>query len=153
YTNTRIEPLMLGFVGRPTRQLLFTMFGAVIAVLLIACANVMNMQFARATVRSRELAIRAALGASRSRLVRQMLVESLALAALGGAAGVLLAHWAIGLFAGAMGTLPTQALPLWMLFKIDGRVLGFTVAITALSVILSGLLPALAASRASLTEA
>ena len=153
YTEGRIEPLMSGFVARPTKQLLITMFGAVIAVLLIACANVMNMQFARATVRSRELAIRASLGASRRRLVRQMLVESLVLAALGGAAGVLLANWAIGLFAGVMGTLPTQALPLWMLFKIDGRVLGFTVAATALSVILSGLLPALAASRANLLEA
>jgi predicted permease len=153
YTEARIEPLLLGFVGRPTRQLLVTMFGAVIAVLLVACANVMNMQFARATVRSRELAMRSALGASRSRLVRQMLVESLVLAALGGAAGALLARWAVGLFAGVMGRLPTQALPSWMLFRIDGRVLGFTVAVTALSVILSGLLPALAASRANLTGA
>ena len=153
YTEGRIEPLLSGFVGRPTRQLLITMFGAVLAVLLIACGNVMNMQFARATVRSRELAIRAALGASRRRLVRQMLVESVVLAGLGGAAGAVLAYWAIGFFAGVMGTLPTQALPSWMFFKIDGRVLGFTVAATALSVILSGLLPALAAARANLLEA
>jgi putative ABC transport system permease protein len=153
FTEARIEPLISGFVKRPTRQLLITMFGAVLAVLLIACANVMNMQFAKATVRSRELAIRAALGASRSRLVRQMLVESLVLAGLGGAAGALLAHWAIGLFAGVTGTLPTQALPSWLLFKIDGRALAFTVGATALSVILSGLLPALAGSRANLTEA
>jgi len=153
YTEARIEPLLFGFVGRPTRQLLITMLGAVIAVLLIACANVMNMQFAQATVRSRELAIRAALGASSSRLARQMLVESLVLAALGGAAGALLARWAVGLFAGVMGTLPTQALPSWMLFKIDGRALGFTVAATALSVVLSGLLPALAAARAKPMDA
>jgi putative ABC transport system permease protein len=153
YTEARIAPLLFGFVARPTRQLLIAMFGAVIAVLLIACANVMNMQFARATMRSREMATRAALGASRSRLMRQMLVESLVLVALGGAAGALLAHWAIGLFAGVMGTLPTGALPSWMLFKIDGRVLGFTLAATALSVILSGLLPALAASRAQPMEA
>jgi predicted permease len=82
-----------------------------------------------------------------------MLVESLVLAALGGAAGALLARWAIGLFAGVMGALPTQALPVWMLFKIDARVLAFTVAVTALAVILSGMLPALAASRANLTAA
>ncbi|HKQ77971.1 MAG TPA: ABC transporter permease [Blastocatellia bacterium] len=153
YTEARITPLLFGFVGRPTRQLLIAMFGAVIAVLLIACANVMNMQFARATARSRELATRAALGASRGRLMRQMLVESLVLVALGGAAGALLAQWAIGLFAGVMGTLPTGALPSWMLFKIDGRVLGFTVTATALSVIFSGLLPALAAARAQPMEA
>ncbi len=153
YTEARIEPLLSGFVAQPTRQLLLTMFCAVIAVLLIACANVMNMQFSRATVRSRELAIRAALGATRRRLVRQMLVESLLLAGLGGAAGVVLAYWAVGLFAGVMGTLPNQALPSWMLFKIDGRALAFTVGITAVSVILSGLLPALAASRASLLDA
>jgi len=153
YTEARIEPLLSGFVAQPTRQLLITMFCAVIAVLLIACANVMNMQFSRATVRSRELAIRAALGATRRRLVSQMLVESLLLAGLGGAAGVVLAYWATGLFAGVMGTLPKQALPSWMLFKIDGRALVFTVGITAVSVILSGLLPALAASRASLLDA
>ncbi len=153
FTEGRVTPLLFGFVGRPTRQLMIAMFGAVIAVLLIACANVMNMQFARATVRSRELATRAALGASRSRLMRQMLVESLVLVALGGTAGVLLAHWAIGLFTGVMGSLPTGALPPWMLFKIDGRALGFTVAVTALSVILSGLLPALAAARAQPMEA
>ena len=153
YTEARIEPLLSGFVAQPTRLLLITMFGAVIAVILIACANVMNMQFSRATVRSRELAIRAALGASRRRLVRQMLVESLVLAGIGGAAGAMLASWAIGLFSGVMGRLPTQALPSWMLFKIDGRALGFTVAATAFSVILSGLLPALAASRASLLDA
>ena len=152
FTEGRIAPLLSGFVARPTRELLITMFGAVIAVLLIACGNVMNMQFARATVRSRELAIRAALGASRRRLVRQMLVESMVLAGVGGAAGTLLAYWAIGLFGGVMGTLPTQALPSWMLFKIDGRVLAFTVGATALSVVLSGLLPAVVASRASIIE-
>jgi putative ABC transport system permease protein len=152
FTVSRIEPVLNGFVARPTRQLLLSMFGAVVAVLLIACANVMNMQFARATARASEFAMRSALGASRLRLIRQLLTESLIIATLGGIGGIVLAHWAIDLFSGVMGQLPVKVMPFWMQFQIDRRVLGITVAACVASVMLSALLPALLASRVNLGE-
>jgi predicted permease len=152
FTVPRIEPVLNNFIARPTRQLLMAMLVATLAVLLIACANVMNMQFARATARASEFATRSALGASRLRLVRQMLAESLLMASLGGVAGVVLAHWAIGLFSGVMGAIPVRAAPYWMQFHIDRRVLAITLAATILSVMLSALMPALLASRANLAE-
>jgi predicted permease len=152
FTTPRIEPILNNFIARPTRQLLLAMLGSALAVLLIACANVMNMQFAHASARASEYATRSALGASRLRLVRQMLTESLLLATLGGVAGVVLAYWAIGLFSGVMGAIPVKAMPYWMQFHIDRRVLAITLAATIASSLLSALLPALLASRANLAE-
>jgi predicted permease len=152
FTVSRIEPLLNGFIARPTKQLLMSMLGVVVAVLLIACANVMNMQFARNAARTSEFAMRNALGASRRRLVQQMLTEGLVIAAIGGAAGVGLAYWAIDLFSGLMGRLPVDATPFWMQFRIDRRVLALTVVATAASVVLSALLPAILASRTNLVD-
>jgi putative ABC transport system permease protein len=152
FTAPLIEPVLNNFIARPTRQLLVAMLGAVLALLIIACANVMNMQFARATARASEFVVRSALGASRPRLVRQMLAESLLLATLGAVVGVVLAHWAIGLFSGVMGAIPVRVAPYWMQFHIDRRVLAITLAATIGSVLLSALLPALLASRANLAE-
>jgi len=130
----------------PAVGLLFAVVGA---VLLIACANVANLLVSRAVSRRRETALRLALGASRWRLVRQLLTESVLLATVAGAAGVMLA-WAIVQWAtAALGGL----LPFSTDFSIDGRVLVFTLVVSMLTGILFGLVPALSASRPALVPA
>ncbi|HYM25038.1 MAG TPA: ABC transporter permease, partial [Vicinamibacterales bacterium] len=94
FSAGRVEPLIQTFTPRPLRGTLLTMLGFCVGVLLIACINVMNMQFARATLRAKELAVRTSLGATRARLMRQMLTESLLVASIGAVAGVGLAYYA-----------------------------------------------------------
>jgi predicted permease len=135
---------MLGDV-QPT---LLVLLGAVGFVLLMACVNVANLLLARSTGRSREFAIRAALGAAHGRLIRQLLTESILLAIAGGGLGLLLAHWAT---AATLSILPQQ-LPRAAEISIDTRVLLFTMGISLLAGILFGLAPALKTSDPRLHE-
>jgi len=146
-----VRPILASFTGQQITVILYVMLGFCIGVLLIACANVMNMQFARATLRAKELAIRSSLGASRGRLVRQMLTESLLVASLGAVVGVGLAFWATDWVDATVRNGPNPP-PSWMVFEVDGWVLGIVVLATLLSAVVSGLLPALLASRASAAE-
>lgn len=136
------------YVG-DSRQSLRVIFTAVAFMLLIACANVANLMLARATTRRREIALRLALGASRWRITRQLITESLILAVVGGAFGVLLAAWGVNL----LSRLNTGEWSRIDEVSIDGRVLGFTFLITLFVGIVSGLFPALQNSRFGLNEA
>jgi len=131
------------------RPVLMLLIVAVAFVLLIGCANIANLLLARATTRSREVSIRAALGASRPRLIRQLFAESLLLAVMGGLAGVLLAVWAMP----ALLTMSPPDIRNFNAIGVNRDVLWFSVAASLLSGILFGLVPALHASRGSLNDA
>lgn len=136
------------FIVRNVRPRLLILLAAVVAVLLIACANLMNLFLARFATREREVAIRAALGAGRGRVVRQLLTEILLITLAGSALGVLLAAWGTR----ALLALNTRAVPRAGEVGVDGRVLLFALGVALLAGLAAGLWPALRASRPDLQE-
>ena len=128
------------------------MLGASMVVLLIACVNVANLQFARAAGRSREVAVRVALGSGRTRLIRQLLTESLLLASLGAAVGLLVAKWTLGLFKAGIPAEMRHYMPGWAEIGLNGQAFRFTLAAALASGIVAGLAPALRCLRVDLTE-
>lgn len=145
--TVHLESLHETFVWK-ARRYLYILLGAVIFILLIACANVANLLLARATVRQKEMAIRASLGAGRWRMIRQLLAESLLLGLMGGALGVLVGFWGMRVLVATAPIDPIHTLAV----SIDWAVLGFTLAVSMLTGIVFGLIPAFRASRPNLHE-
>lgn len=151
FNTGQVQPLLESFTPRPLRGTLWTMLAFCVGVLLISCVNVMNMQFARATLRAKELAVRSSLGASRLRLVGQMLTESLLIAGIGAAAGIALAYVSIDWLSASVRNLENPP-PAYITFDVDAPVLAVTVLATLAAAVFSGLLPALMSSRANAVE-
>src|SRR4051812_22081483 len=141
--------LIQDYTVRDVRPILYTLLGAVGCVLLIACANLANLLLARATARHREISIRAALGAGRARLVRQLLTESVVLAVCGGIAGVILARWGLD----ALLALAPTSLPCITEIHLDSGVLLFSLALSVVTGLIFGIAPALLAARSDVNEA
>src|SRR5690348_8309037 len=150
-TNThrglRVDSALTALVG-DIRPALLILLGAVACVLLIACANVANLLLARATSRHKEMAIRAALGASRMRVIRQLLTESVLLSIVGGAVGLLLAVW----WSDLLVALGKDDIPRAIHVGMDWRVLGFTLGVSLLTGLIFGLAPAFNSSKTELVE-
>ena len=145
--TVEVKTFIEEFIGSETVSLLFTMLTAVFGVLLIACANVANLVLARAAARTREMALRTAVGASRWQVVRQMLMEVMVLAVCGAALGLALAQLGVTMFNRAIvDTNP----PFWIDIRIDGAVLLFVSVSAIVAALVSGIVPALRASRTDL---
>lgn len=144
-----IEPLRQALVGRVLRVTSLVLAGVVGFVLLMACANVANLLLVKAAGRTREIAVRASLGGSRGRILRQLLTESVLLAGLGGTAGLALA-W--GILRVTPAFLPPGMLPVMLQLGVDARVAGFAAALTLATGLLFGLAPAWQVSRIPLAD-
>ena len=148
-TGVRVETFNERFNGGNIRTVMLAMMGAVGFVLLIACANVANLQLSRSVHRSREVAVRIALGATRWRVVRQLLVESVLLGTMGGVIGLGLAVVGVRLFDNAVAG---SGKPYWVIFTMDYTVFGFLAAICVVTGILFGLAPALQVTKTNVNE-
>ncbi|HEX2342766.1 MAG TPA: ABC transporter permease [Vicinamibacterales bacterium] len=144
-----VEPLKNNFLGQDLIATLWMLLGAVGFVLLIACANVANLLLARGMARQREVAVRASLGASRGRLVRQLFTESVVLAAAGGALGIALAYWLTGAI---MALVPPDTLPSEADVRMSVPVLLFTLSVSLLSGVLFGCAPAWQVTTPNLSD-
>ena len=145
----RATPLPLFMTGTLTRQYTLLLMGAVAFVLLIACADVANVQFARMTGRQNEFAVRGALGGSRWRIVRQLLTESILLSACGAALGLLIAQWDIRMILSHMPADVAKFIAGWKSISLDANAFLFTMGVVVATGILSGIAPALLASRSN----
>ena len=142
-----MEPTLEALVG-DIRPALLILLGAVGCVLLIACANVANLLLARAMTRQKEMAIRSALGASRLRVVRQLLTESILLSLAGGGLGLVLAVW----WSDLLIALGKENIPRALQVGLDWRVLIFTLVVSVLTGVIFGFVPAVHSSKTELTE-
>ena len=145
--SVRVQPMLEAYVS-DVRGTLWVLFGAVAFVLLIACANIANLLLARAGARQKEMAIRAAMGAGRWRIVRQMLTESVLLSLVGGVLGLLIARWGIQLIL----WMSPNSIPRSQEIALDWRVLSFTIGVSFLTGILFGLVPAIQAGQIGVHE-
>jgi putative ABC transport system permease protein len=147
-TNRGVAPIVAPYrersIGGKARSTFPVLMGVVAFVLLMACANVANLLLARAAVRSHEIAVRMAIGAGRVQIIRQLLIESLLLATLAGAAGWGLSLAAIRVISSALGG---GELPYWIRFTVDGRVFAFSAGVCLATALLFGLVPALQTSK------
>jgi predicted permease len=148
-TGVRIETITARFVGGVARVVFIAVMGAAEFVLLISCANVANLLLSRSANRTREVAVRMAIGASRARVIRQLLLENTMLAGLGGAAGVFLAQIGVRALDAAV---TDPAKPYWIVFTMDYAVLGYVVGICIATGILFGLAPALQVSKTTIGQ-
>ncbi|HEY6308075.1 MAG TPA: ABC transporter permease [Candidatus Angelobacter sp.] len=151
--HVHVIPIATFVTGDLTRSYTLLLLGAVGFVLLIACANVANLQFARSTVREREMAVRLSLGAGRWRVIRQLLAESVVLGLGGAVLGLLLAEWGVKLILAYMPPDVAKYLPGWDTIAIDWRAFMFTLSMAMLAGVISGLAPAAQSAKVDLNEA
>ncbi len=147
--RARVVPINERYFGRATDTVWIAFITASFLIVLVSSANAANLLLARAAARAREMAIRGSLGASRMRIVRQILVESAALAALGGAVGLAISLAGVRSF---LATIPANSMPYWNDFSMDARVFAALVAVAAATVLVSGFVPALQASTTDVSR-